>query len=579
MQVLSVQDLRREIDPASLGFADTRSLCGEPLPWIGQARAQAAAQFGLALDQPGYNLFVVGEVGTGRTSLMREAMQAQAARRPVPPDLCYLHNLDAPEHPRALRLPAGAGRQLRQAMVQLVRRLQTEIPKRLTAPDVKAESARIEASYKQEEARAYAELSAYADERHFSLMREQDHLVFTYRDASGEPLTAGKAMGLSREQRQAIDSAEAALRSEISRFLERTRAMEHVMNEGLAALRRQRVKPWLEETLQAVCSDCGQPIEDIVKLKAFLTQVQQEVLENLPLFSPGDEDEDLRQEALQSVLSRLHVNLVVDNHDLQGAPVIVEDNPLFRPLFGSIEYASDGETLVTDFSRIRAGSLLRAHGGFLLLHLRDLMADAPVWEKLRRVVRSARLQIEEPGMIYAPIAAVSLEPEPVEVSVKIVLVASPEDYTLVQLIDPEFVRCFRCKVDFADSFAARTSGGTGHGGVCGKNLRTLGFAAFHGSGHGAADRRQPPPGARPVPPKRGVCRHRSPGHGKRGAGPGASGQRCAAAGRSGRAPVTRVPPQRTRRASAGCPGPGGTGGAFVRTHGGQRQRPERGDAG
>ena len=454
MQVLSVQDLRREIDPASLGFADTRSLCGEPLPWIGQARAQAAAQFGLALDQPGYNLFVVGEVGTGRTSLMREAMQAQAARRPVPPDLCYLHNLDAPEHPRALRLPAGAGRQLRQAMVQLVRRLQTEIPKRLTAPDVKAESARIEASYKQEEARAYAELSAYADERHFSLMREQDHLVFTYRDASGEPLTAGKAMGLSREQRQAIDSAEATLRSEISRFLERTRAMEHVMNEGLAALRRQRVKPWLEETLQAVCSDCGQPIEDIVKLKAFLTQVQQEVLENLPLFSPGDEDEDLRQEALQSVLSRLHVNLVVDNHDLQGAPVIVEDNPLFRPLFGSIEYASDGETLVTDFSRIRAGSLLRAHGGFLLLHLRDLMADAPVWEKLRRVVRSARLQIEEPGMIYAPIAAVSLEPEPVEVSVKIVLVASPEDYTLVQLIDPEFVRCFRCKVDFADSFAA-----------------------------------------------------------------------------------------------------------------------------
>ena len=134
MQVLSVQDLRREIDPDSLGFADTRSLCGEPLPWIGQARAQAAAQFGLALDQPGYNLFVVGEVGTGRTSLMREAMQAQAARRPVPPDLCYLHNLDAPEHPRALRLPAGAGRQLRQAMVQLVRRLQTEIPKRLTGP-------------------------------------------------------------------------------------------------------------------------------------------------------------------------------------------------------------------------------------------------------------------------------------------------------------------------------------------------------------------------------------------------------------------------------------------------------------
>lgn len=466
-QVLSAQELCCVIDPASLGFEDTRSLLNEPLPWIGQARAQAAAQFGLAIDQPGYNLFVVGEVGTGRTTLMREAMRAQAAQCPVPPDLCYLHNFDAPEHPRALRLPAGQGRVLRQALVHLVRRLQAEIPKRLSAPDVKAESARIEATYKQEEARAYAELSAFADERHFSLMREQDHLVFTYRDAAGEPLTAGKAMALTREQRAGIDRAEAELRSEISRFLERTRAMEHVMNEGMAAVRRQMIKPWLDEALLAVRASLHQPLPetgtagqatgaapDAVKIATFLSQVQQDVLENLPLFSPGEDDEDLRQDALKTVLDRLQVNVVVDNHDLQGAPVIQEDNPLFRPLFGSIEYASDGETLVTDFSRIRSGSLLRAHGGFLLLHLRDLMADMPVWEKLRRVVRSGRLQIEEPGVIYAPMAAVSLEPEPVEVSVKMVLVASPEEYTLVQAVDPEFARCFRCKVDFAERFIA-----------------------------------------------------------------------------------------------------------------------------
>ena len=471
VQVLGAQDLRCQIDPAALGFEDTRSLTDEPLPWIGQARAQAAAQFGLAMDQPGYNLLVVGEVGTGRTTLMREAMQQQAAHCPAPPDLCYLHNFDAPGHPRALRLPAGQGRVLRQALVQLVRRLQAEIPRRLSAPDVKAESARIEATYKQEEAQAYAALSAFADERHFSLMREQDHLVFTYRDASGEPLTAGKAMALSREQRTGIDNAEAELRSEISRFLERTRAMEHVMNEGLAALRRQMIKPWLDEVLLALRTNlhtAPNPTQppglaaaaeadaspDAVKLATYLAQVQQDVLENLPLFSPGEDDEDLRQAALQTVLDRLQVNLVVDNHGLQGAPVIQEDNPLFRPLFGSIEYASDGETLVTDFSRIRAGSLLRAHGGFLLLHLRDLVGDAPVWEKLRRVVRSGRLQIEEPSMLYAPIAAVSLEPEPVEVAVKMVLVASPEEYALVQVLDPEFARCFRCKVDFAETFVA-----------------------------------------------------------------------------------------------------------------------------
>ena len=150
-------------------------------------------------------------------------------------------------------------------------------------------------------------------------------------------------------------------------------------------------------------------------------------MENLELFQPA-EDEEARQAALEAILSLLLVNVVVDNHSLQGAPVILEDNPLFRAIFGSIEYESDGSELVTDFSKIRAGSLLKAHGGFLMLHLRDLLADAPVWEKLRRFLRSGRLQIEEPGMMHAPIAAVSLEPEAVNVEVKIVLIASVEEY-------------------------------------------------------------------------------------------------------------------------------------------------------
>ena len=164
-----------------------------------------------------------------------------------------------------------------------------------------------------------------------------------------------------------------------------------------------------------------------MKLGNFLEQVQHDILENLEVFQPS-EDEEVRLAALMEVVSRLRINVVVENHGLQGAPVILEDNPLFRKLFGSIEYESDGDVLVTDFSRIRAGSLLAAHGGFLMLHLRDLLAVEPVWEKLRRFLRSGRLQIEEPGMMYAPIAAVSLQPEPVDVEVKIVLIASVEDY-------------------------------------------------------------------------------------------------------------------------------------------------------
>ena len=451
---LSPEHLRLKVQPAALGFSDTSELLDQPLPWIGQAPAEAAARFGLQLDQPDYNLFVLGHVGCGRTTLMRQMLAQHATGCPVPPDLCYVHNFEAPERPSALRLNAGEGRLLRQQMAQWIRRLASDIAARLAEPAVKAECERIEQAYKREEDKAYAELSAYAEARSFSLMREQGHMVFTYRDAQGEPLTAGQAMALPHEKRAEIDAAEAALRGEIDRFLEKTRSMEHVMNEGLAALHRQVVKPLVEQGLAAVRLALSPNSQDVGKLGLHLQRVGQEVLDNLALFQPKEDEEAVRREALDEWLSLLQVHLVVDNQALRGAPVIQEDNPVFRQLFGSIEYDSGGDMLVTDFSHIRAGSLLKAHGGFLMLHLRDLLADPPVWEKLRRFLRSGRLQIEEPGMMYAPIAAVSLEPDPVDVKVKIVLIASVDEFYAVQEGDPEFMRRFRCKVEFVESFLA-----------------------------------------------------------------------------------------------------------------------------
>lgn len=448
---LQAPELRRTVDAASLGFSVTSELLHLALPWIGQERAAQAARFGLTMDHPGYNLFVLGPVGSGRSTLMAQMMREEAAQRAVPPDLCYLHNFDVPEHPRALRLPAGEGRLLRQHMGQFAKDLQSDIPKRFLEADFKAEQERLTLASKADEEHEYLALSAFAEARNFVLLREQGNMVFTLRDPQGAPLTAGKALTLSREEREKMDAAEAALRAEISRYLEKSRAMERALNESLAALRRQRVKPLLDHGLQTIRNALRKQIKDTVKLGNYLDQVGHDLLENIEVFAPAEDDES-RLDALVAVLSRLRVNVVVDNHDLQGAPVITEDNPLFRKLFGSIEYESDEDMLVTDFSRIRAGSLLKAHGGFLMLHLRDLLADEPVWEKLRRFLRSGRLQIEEPGMMFSPIAAVSLQPEPVDVDVKIVLIASVEDYYAVQEGDPEFARHFRSKVDFAESF-------------------------------------------------------------------------------------------------------------------------------
>ena len=447
-------ELRLTFDSGTLGFADTSEMLDYQLPWIGQERAEMAARFGLEMDQPDYNLFVLGEVGSGRSSLLERAMQSAAVNRPVPPDLCYLHNFDAPEHPRALRLPAGQGRLLRQSMAQMMKSLQTEIPQRLDGQDFKAGSERIENTCKSEEAKAYAELDAFAEVRHFTLHRDSGHMVFTYRDTQGHTLSEIEVLALPKEKRAEIEQAEQELRAEIGRYFEKTHARERVRDEGLATLRRQVVKPLLDHEMQEIRTRLKKQIKDSVKLGVYLDQVVHDVLENLELFETLDSDDDIRQEALGKVLSRYRVNLVVDNGGLTGAPVIVEDNPLFRSLFGSIEYQSDNDVLVTDFSRIRAGSLHKAHGGFLMLHLRDLLVDGLVWEKLRRLLRSGRLQVEEPGTAFTPIATVSLEPEAVDIEVKIVLIGSREQYYELQEDDPEFARHFCVKVDFAESFSS-----------------------------------------------------------------------------------------------------------------------------
>jgi len=450
---LSPAELRLTLDPASLGFADTSELIGEPLPWIGQARAEAAARFGLGMDQPNYNLFVLGGVGSGRSSLLKQAMHEVAASKRVPPDLCYLHNFDAPERPLALRLPAGEGRLLRQSLVQAVKTLQSDIPKRLEGQDYKAESERIEKAWKDDVARHYAELTAFAEARSFSLHREEGRMVFTLIGKKGQALTEDEVLALPKARRAAVEQADQELRAEITRYIEKTQPLERAMVEALAALRRQVVKPLIERELQAIRSGLKKQIKDAAKLNGWLDALEQDVFDNLELFSGGEGDES-RQEELQMVLARYRVNLVVDNGGLTGAPVIVEDNPLFRALFGSIEYQSENDVLVTDFSRIRAGSLLQAHSGFLMLHLRDVLADPLVWEQLRRFLRSGRLQIEEPGVSFSPIAAVSLVPEAVDVEVKLVLVGSRDQYYELQEAAPEFARHFRAKVDFADSFVA-----------------------------------------------------------------------------------------------------------------------------
>lgn len=462
---LAPHQLRLIIDPASLGFATTAELQGQPLPWIGQERAQAAAQFGLNLQQPDYHLFVLGEVGSGRASLLRQAMHEAAAQRPVPPDLCYLHNFDHPERPRALRLPAGQGRQLRQGMGNVARNLQADIPKRLASPDFKAEAGRLQQQWQAQESAAFAQLDEFAKARQFNLTREGGQMVFTLTGARGQPLTEAEARALPPERRAEIDLAEQALRAEIGRFLDTMRPLERARDEALAALRRHTIKPLVEQGLDGLRQGLRKQIKDGAKLSQWLERVERALLEHIDLFEPlHDQEPDSdaeadRKDALDDLLARCQVNLVVDNDGRTAAPVVVEDHPTARTLFGSIEHGLDSDTVQSDHTGILAGSLLKAHGGFILLHLQDVAAEEGLWPRLRRFLRCGRLQIEEGAggggpAAHGPGAPAALLPEPVDVEVKIVLIGSVEEYYALQEADPDAARRFRAKVDFVERFAA-----------------------------------------------------------------------------------------------------------------------------
>lgn len=451
---LDSSQLRLTINPDSLGFSDTSELLQCPLSWIGQERAEVATRFGLDMMQPDYHLFVLGEAGSGRTTLLHQAMTTTAAARQPSPDLCYLYDFISPERPLALHLPAGQGRMLRQSLMQFAKSLPIEISQCLNGQDFKLYSNHIEKNFKIATDQAYIELDKFAESLHFTIHRENEQIVFTMLNEKNEILTAENLLKLPKIRRVEIEQAEQALREAIEQYFGEFKRIEKERGQALTLLQRRLVQPILNLALENIYNGLQQELKLNDRLKTFFSQIELDILDNLIVFQTNDIEEEKQQTELNRIFSRYQINLVVDNADVQGAPVFIEDNPSISSLFGSIDYQFENSKLRTDLMRIRAGSLLKAHGGFLMLHLDDLLTDDSLWIKLQRFLRSKRLQIEETGSLLTSSALLSLEPEAVEVNVKIILIGSQSAYYDLQEIDPEFMRHFRIKVDFAASFIA-----------------------------------------------------------------------------------------------------------------------------
>lgn len=448
---LAPSELTVTFDPADLGFDNTSQIQDAPAGWIGQRRAEKAARFGLALDRPGYHLFVLGEAGSGRSSLMFRLMQEVAAIRPAAPDLVYLHDFDCPERPLALRLAPGQAVVLRKAMETFSEHMAREIPHKLDEEGFRIDSDRLKKTMRQPLEQAYAALVAFAAERRFSLRREEGRLVFTLLDEGGKAIQEEAVLALAPERRMEMEKAELELRGEIGNYLQTVRPIEEKLETGLNDLRRQAILPLLDAEIETLRTIMAGHVVQPEKFERYLHGLHDDVLQAFPLLAEAQEE---GRDQIEAHFNRYRVNVMVDNASAAGAPALRDDDPTFRSLFGGIDFQAENGILATDYTRIRPGNLHRAHGGYLMLHLRDVARDGTVWEKLQRYLRHGCVQIEEPGAGASQLSAMSLETEALELRTKLVLIGSSEDYYGLQELDPDLMRHFRVKVDFAAYFPA-----------------------------------------------------------------------------------------------------------------------------
>jgi predicted ATP-dependent protease len=443
---LSADDLRF-VSKIAGSFTSTRELSGAK-EFIGQERALAALELGLGIGGNGYNIFVSGLTGAEKLETLRRWVVERAASSATPGDWVYVHNFKQPDAPRAIYLKAGEGKRLKQMMQELVRTLREELPKAFRQEAFDKEKSSLTEKYNNRAQELNAQFAAVARERGFQLQTSSRGHVYFIPIVDGKPLQRPQDFtALSDDERREVEKRQQELAIEMERLARKQQELVREMEEDIRTIEQRFCENLLVPLLQRMEYELG---NDEVNL--YLAEVRNHVLNNLDDFKeapptpfampfapmPRDRDPYLEYE----------VNIVVDNAQTHGAPLIVESAPTYLNLFGTIERVVDRfGRVVTNFTRIKSGSFLRAHGGYLIFSLEDAITEPAVWKVLKRTLRSGRIEMEtyEP---FALFSASGLKPEPVKVDTKIIVVGSAFLYHLLYAWDDEFHEMFKIRADF-----------------------------------------------------------------------------------------------------------------------------------
>lgn len=450
---VSLEKLRWVCDPAQFSFKSTEEFTNLEGS-IGQERALAAIDFGLGMTNNGFNLYLAGEPGTGRSSTICSILRRRAKEGSPPSDWCYVHNFADPDQPLTLSLPAGKGGELAADMRELLDYVRANIPSALESKEYETNRVATIERFQEKNGEMFSALEHEAGEQGFALQRTVSGLVIVPQK-EGRNFTQEEYEGLESGERERIDSRGRELTEKLNDVLRQVRENEKSLRDALAQLDR-------ELGLSAVGHHLN-PLKEkyagFQKVLAYLESAQEDLLNNLEDFKPQAQPPQipgLRLPQQEPTFERYQVNVFVENDPEAGAPIVFETNPTYNNLFGRIENVMQmGGVATTNFTLIKPGALHRANGGYLIVDAREVLINPFAWESLKRAIRNSEIKIEDVLEQYRFMTVVSLKPEPIPLHAKIIMIGSYMIYYLLFYLEPDYRKFFKVKADF-DSKIKRT---------------------------------------------------------------------------------------------------------------------------
>ncbi|MBR3255039.1 MAG: AAA family ATPase [Clostridia bacterium] len=445
---LSYKDLRITCNPNIFKFDTTEEL--EPIrTGIGQDRGIEALEFGLQIDVKGYNLYLEGPSGVGKTMYTKNYLNEIAAKKKAPNDWCYIYNFDNPNEPICVSLPAGQGKEFRDSMDGFIKEIKKDIKKTFNADDFEKEKALIKKEFEEKRSVLMEELNQEASKYNFQVKSAQNG-IYMMPVVDGQTIEEDEFDKLDDKIKQEYEEKSIIVQEQIMNVIGKIKEIERASDK--------RISEWQSNialmTVNVHINFLKSKYKRNKKINKFLNDVKQDVLKNIPVFledetKPNNPNQPQMQKTPDPCLN-YRVNLFVDNSNREGAPVIMDSNYSYHNIFGKLEYENYYGALKTDHTMLKPGLMHQANGGYIIFQAKDLLSNGICYEALKKALRVKELAIENAADQRSSMVMVSLKPEPIPLDLKVILIGNSDIYHTLLAMDSDFKKLFKIKVEFED---------------------------------------------------------------------------------------------------------------------------------